>query len=742
MVQQYEVIGQAIPRVDGPLKVTGEAVYAADVSLPGMLWGKALLSPYAHARIVRIDTTAARNLPGVRAVLTGADIRAPLFGRVVRDVPALAVDRVRYVGERVVAVAAEDEDTAQQALNLIEVEYEELPAVFDVVEAAADDAPILHPDFNSYAGIRRPLDTPSNAYVRSSFEKGDVARGFAEADVVVENTYRTQMQHAAYMEPQAVVVWNDEVAGRVHIWACNKVPYRLKGPIAAAFGVPEEKVLIHPTYIGGDFGAKSAPTSLPFAYYLSKATGRPVKVVHEYLEELLGGQPNQTMVYRLKTGVRWDGTITAHQVEHFANSGAYAGYKPGGAMGGANQAAGPYRIANVKVESCNVYTNTPPGQILRAPGEPQAIFAIESQIDEVARAIDMDPVAFRMRNLIESGEELAAGEMLEDVRVKETLQAAVDAAGYRAPKAPHVGRGVAVGDRSQGGGPGTASITLRPDGAVIVGTPLFDQGTGSHTTLAQVTAEELHVPLNQITVEVWDTDAVPFDSGTAGSIQSRVSSTVAFEAAQEVKKELIAFVAKHLGWPEEGLSLRGREVWRTDIEERVDWPTLLRDTNTTLTGRAHIAKFDRGHFTAFAAQVAEVAVDPESGEVKLLKLTTAHDVGQVLNAIGHQGQINGGAAMGIGFAMMEEMRFEDGRVTNVSLGDYKIPTMRDIPELKTVLVHAAKGSGPYNVKGIGELPMVPTAAAVANAVRDAIGVRIRDLPITAEKVYDELKRHG
>jgi CO/xanthine dehydrogenase Mo-binding subunit len=446
------------------------------------------------------------------------------------------------------------------------------------------------------------------------------------------------------------------------------------------------------------------------------------------------------MVYRLKTGVKRDGTITAHQVEHFANCGAYAGYKPGGAMGGANQAAGPYRIANVKVESRNVYTNTPPGQILRAPGEPQAIFAIESQIDEVARAIGMDPVAFRMQNLMESGEEMAAGEMLEDVRVKETLQAAADAAGYSTPKPPHVGRGVAVGDRSQGGGPATASITLKPDGRVVVGTPLFDQGTGSHTTLAQVAAEELHVPIDQIEVDVWDTDSVEFDSGTAGSIQSRVSSTVAFQAAEEVKKELIAFVARHLGWPEEGLSVHRDEVWRTDIEERVNWRDLLRDTGTTITGRAHINQFDRGHFTSFAAQVAEVSVDPDTGEVKLLTLTTAHDVGQVLNAIGHQGQINGGAAMGIGFAMMEELRFEDGRVTNVSLGDYKMPTIRDIPELRTVLVRAEKGSGPYNVKGIGELPMVPTAAAVANAIEDAIGVRVRDLPITAEKVYDELKQ--
>ena len=246
--------------------------------------------------------------------------------------------------------------------------------------------------------------------------------------------------------------------------------------------------------------------------------------------------------------------------------------------------------------------------------------------------------------------------------------------------------------------------------------------------------------LERIAVEVWDTDAVAFDSGIAGSVQSRVSSTIAFAAAQEVKQELIRFVARHRGWPEEHLSCRGPEIWRSDIEERVSWHDLLRETGTTISGYAHIDEMPRPHFTSFAAQVAEVVVDPETGEVTLLKLTTAHDVGQVLNAIGHQGQINGGVMQGIGFAMMEELRVEDGRVTNVSLGDYKIPTMRDLPELRTVLVRAEKGSGPYGVKGIGELPMVPVAAAIANAIEDAVGVRIRDLPVTAEKVYGELKR--
>jgi CO/xanthine dehydrogenase Mo-binding subunit len=737
----FDLIGQRVPRVDGVQKVTGQALYAADIELPGTIVGRALHAPYAHARIVRIDATAARELPGVHAVITGEDIRGFYYGRAVRDVPQLAWDVVRYAGERVAAVAADDEDIAQQALDLIEVEYEELPAVFDPVEAAQPDAPILHPDYNSYEGIREPLAQPSNVYMRSTQEHGDVERGFAEADVIIEREYRTQAHHAAYLEPQAVLVWIDEAEGRVRVWACNKVPYRIKGPFARAFDIPEEQLVLHPTYIGGDFGAKSSPASLPIAYHLAKATGRPVRIVHEYVEELLSGNPNQSMVYRLKTGVKRNGTIVAHEIEQYANCGAYAGYRPGPGMGGAHIAAGPYRIQNVRITSQNVYTNTLPGQIFRAPGEPQAVFAIESHVDEIARAIGMDPVEFRRLNLIEDGEPMPDGHMLQDVRVRETLEAAVQAGGYQEPKGPNIGRGVAIGDRSQGGGPANAAVTLNSDGTVVIGTPIFDQGTGAHTTLYQVVAEELGVSLDRIRIEVWDTDSVEFDSGLAGSIQSRLSSTVAYEASQATKHELIAFVARQTGWPDGQISLRGEEAWRTDIEERVNWFDLLRESGESVTGRAHINVTERSPMTAFAAQMAEVSVDPETGEVKLLKLVTAHDVGTVLNQIGHQGQINGGVMQGIGGALMEELQMDDGRVTTGSFGDYKIPTFRDIPELQTVLLDPApRGSGPYNVKGIGELPVVPVAAAIANAVRDACGVGITALPITAEKVYRAL--HG
>jgi CO/xanthine dehydrogenase Mo-binding subunit len=736
----YHAIGQPIPRVDGTDKVTGRARYAADISLPGTLWGKSLHSTYAHARIVSIDTTAARKVPGVHAVITGADVRAGLWGRAVKDVPVLAYDRVRFFGERVAAVAAEDEDIAQQALDLIQVEYEELPAVFEPVDALKDDAPLLHPGFNTYVGFPQRMERPSNAYHRTSFDKGDIARGFAEADHVVEDTYVTQRVHQGYIEPQAVLV-NIDASGRVHVWVCSKVPYNTRESLATAAGIPEEQILFHHVYIGGDFGGKGNARNTPICYFLAKATGRPVRMVSDYTEELFAGNPRHSVAVRLKTGIKRDGTLTAHQVHYLVNSGAYAAFKPAGIIGGYNQAAGPYRVPNCRIESTFVYTNTVPCGFMRAPGEPQAVFALESHIDEIARQIGMDPLEFRRKNLIVDGEETASGERFEHVRVHETLSAAVEAAGYHQPKPPFVGRGIAIGDRPAGGGEATATVTLKADGSVILGTPIFDQGTGTYTTLCQVVAEELQVPLECIRVEIWDTDAIPFDSGVAGSRATRINTIVAYEAAQEAKRELFRLAARALGWPDDAVALVGGEIRRTDQEAALPWTALLARTGESVTGRAHIEERGRSHITSFAAQIAEVSVDPETGQVTLLRYTTAHDVGQIVNPIGHQGQIDGSIMQGVGYGLMEELQVEDGRAINLSFGDYKLPTMRDAPPLTTVLVESGNGVGPYHIKGIGESPLTPVAPAIANAVADAIGVRIRDLPLTSEKVYRALLDH-
>jgi CO/xanthine dehydrogenase Mo-binding subunit len=704
--------------------------------LPGTLWGKALHSPYAHARIVRIDVEAARSLAGVHAVLTGADVRSGPYGRVIKDLPILAYDRVRFVGERLAAVAADDEDIAQAALDLIEVEYEELPTVFDPLAALDPTAPILHPEFDTYIGAE-PVGRPTNAYHHTELVRGDPARGFAAADLVVKNTYRTPKVHQVYLEAQSVLVAAE--GDHVQVWACGKAPYDLRRALAVAIAVPEERITLNPVSIGGDFGGKATPADLPTAYFLSKATGRPVRMVLDYLEEFLAANPRHSTLIELTTGVKRDGTITAHEVRFVVDAGAYAGYKPRGVIGGANQAAGPYRIENCRIESTHVYTNTVPGGHMRAPGEPQGLFALESHIDEVARQIGIDPLDFRLRNLVSEGEETAFGARYQGVRARETLRAAAEAAGYRAAKAELVGRGIAIGDRGPGGGQGNAAVTLNPDGSVVLGTAIFEQGTGTYTTLAQVVAEELDLAPERISFDVWTTDAVAFDSGLGGARGTRVNTAVAYEAATETKRELFALAGRELDWPTESLVLRGDEVRRTDTEEAVRWPDLLTRAGQSVTGRGHYGETGRAPVTSFTAQVAEVAVDPETGAIRLLNFTTAHDVGRIVNPVGHQGQINGGFAQGLGYALMEELVVEDGRVTSLSFADNKIPSMMDIPPLKTVLVQSESGVGPYQVKGIGESSIGPVAPAIANAIADAVGVRVRDLPLTAEKVYRALR---
>ena len=463
-------------------------------------------------------------------------------------------------------------------------------------------------------------------------------------------------------------------------------------------------------------------------------------MVSDYIEEFLVGAPRHATVTRLRTGVKRDGTLVAHQVDYMVNCGAYAAFKPGGTIGGANQAAGPYRVANCRIESTHVYTNTVPGGFMRGPGEPQGVFAIESHMNEIALRLGVDPVEFRLQNLVVDGDEMPNGEQLEHVRARETLQAAAEAASYNQPKPPLFGRGVAIGDRPPGGGVGTSEITLKPDGSATIGTPIFDQGTGTYTTLRQIVAEEFQVAPERVHVEIWDTDAVDVDSGVAGSRATRVNAIVAHEAAQETKRELLRLAVKELGWPEESISVAGSQIRRLDIEETVSWSQLLTRAGQTIRGRAHLETTGRSRISSFVVQVAEVSVDPETGQVKLLGLTTAHDVGQIINPIGHQGQINGAIMQGIGYALMEELKVEDGRVVSLSFGDYKMPTVRDIPPLKTVLLESSDGVGPYAIRGIGESPTAPVAPAIANAVADAIGVRIRDLPITAEKVYHTLRQ--
>jgi len=735
----YTTIGQPAPRIEGPAKVTGATQYTADVALPGTLWGRALRSPLPHARIVRIETSRAQQVPGVHVVLTGADVRGIRYGRRLFDVPVLAEDRVRFAGERVAAVAAQDRDAAEEALALIDVEYEELPTVFDPLAALEEDAPILHPEVNSYLGLPKPLDKPSNAFARDTWSKGNIDEGFAQADLIIENTFTVPRQHQAYLEPHSCLVWLDDQE-RLQVWASSKVPYQVKEQLSVALGLPKERIRLNPVAIGGDYGGKGSPMDIPLAYFLAVRTGRPVRMVMDYVEELSAGNPRHAAMIQLKTGVKRDGTIVAHQARVVFDSGAYGGFKPVPTvnLGGAAKAGGPYKIPHVHIESVQVYTNTIPGGFMRAPGEPQAVFAIESHIDCIARQLGRDPLDFRLQNLIAAGAETPIGTRYQGIRAQETLEAAVAAAGYRTPKAPNVGRGIAMGERPPAGGESHAAVTLNPDGSVMVHTSIFEPGTGTYTILRQIVAEELQVPLQSIRVQVWDTDGVPFDSGVGGSRVTRVAGQAAYQAAREASRGMCMAAAELLAWPEEALTLRGADVIRQDTGDSHPWAELLQRRGEPVVGRWSIQDMHPSPVTSFTAQVAEVAVDPETGAVQLLRFTTAHDVGQVLNPMDHQGQIEGAVMQGIGYALSEELVVDEGRVTNVSFGDYKIPTMPDIPALHTVILASESGPGPYNARGIGENPSGPVAPAIANAVADAVGIRIKDLPITAEKVYRAL----
>ena len=427
-------------------------------------------------------------------------------------------------------------------------------------------------------------------------------------------------------------------------------------------------------------------------------------------------------------------------MEAYLDSGAYGGFRPSAVVGGIAHAGGCYRAQHARISVSRVYTNNLPGGQMRAPGEPQGFFAAESHMDCIARKLGMDPYDFRMKNLIEEGDETLTGDHYRGIQAKETLKAAVKAAGYKSAKPANVGFGIAIGYRGPGGGATAVKISLNPDGSTVIHTGLFEQGTGTYTTMRQIAAEELRCDPKEIGIEVLDTDSgVPFDSGIGGSRCTRVASGATYQAACDAKEKLLGLAANMLDWPRSEIQLSGHELIHKQSTRRERWHELVAQTGRSVIGEAVNRDDEHSPVTAFAAQVAEVFVDPETGEVKLRKLTTAHDTGVIMNPLGHQGQIDGGIVQGIGYGLMECLPVENGRVAVAHFGEYKVPTVKDIPALQTVIVRSNDGVGPYKVKGIGENPITPVAPAIANAIEDAVGVRIRDLPITAEKVYKAIR---
>jgi carbon-monoxide dehydrogenase large subunit len=590
----------------------------------------------------------------------------------------------------------------------------------------------------SYAGAPDNLP-PSfrNVCSHLTVERGSLDEGFAQADVIVENTFRTQLMHQAYIEPHACVAAIGP-PGRAEFWTSHKVPFALKRELAEILERDQEDVLIHRVNIGGEFGSKANPADAPAAYYLAKATGRPVKFLMSPHEDLTATTPRHASIIRIRTGARRDGTITAWDALVVWNCGAYGGVKPaifGGNLGGSNNAAGWLAVPNLRIDARMVYTNQVPCSYMRAPGQPQAVFAAERQMDLVAQELGIDRLELRLRNLpdrLPSGDESVAPRV---------LRAAAEAIGWSDTRAPNVGRGLGLGARGTGAGASTSAITVHPDGRITAVTAVPDNGTGGLTVIAQIVAETWNVPIERVQVIHGDTDAVPIDVGSGGSSITNSAGHAAIAASTKVQEQLAPLAATMLGVE---MAEWRAGAWRPSTNgdgRAISLDELAMEMLQADDPRAHAQVTfapERSPNQQFCAQAAEVEVDTETGDVQLRKLVAVQDVGGIINEIGHQGQIEGCVIQGVGYALMEELSVDHGHITTASFGDYKIPTTRDIPEMTTINIRTT-GPGPFEAKGIGETPTVPTAAAIANAVADAIGSPIFQLPVTPERVLNAIR---
>jgi CO/xanthine dehydrogenase Mo-binding subunit len=743
-LKKYSSVGKPEPRFEGRYKVSGEAIYAADRAFPSLAWGKVLRSPLPHARIAKIDVSRARRLPGVLAVLTARDMSNRLFGRQLRDMPILAQNRVRFVGEKVVAIAGRTPAIAEEAVALIETEYEELPAVFDPLRAMQETAPILHEGLAEYANAPRPLPHLPNVHSHVKWQLGDAHKKFSESDFVFEQTFATQRMHQGYLEPHACVVV-DGLEDRISIWASNKVPFQTRQYLAEVLGVDPSKILFQLSPVGGDFGGKGSLMDIPLAYYLARATGRPIKMVMTYGEELTAGNPRHPSTIQIKSGVKKDGRLWAREVKIIFNSGAYAAFKPNATINlpGARHGAGAYRIPHVSLEALSVYTNSVPSGHMRGPGDPQVYFAAESHTDYIARELKIDPLEFRRINVLRRGDFLPSGhdvdsdcgkELLERMR-KKSWRSVVKRRGKLR------GKGLALALRDIGPGEANIEVGVKPDGGAYLLTTVTDTGAGAHTTLRQVVAETLGIRSQDVAIIVGNTDSFNTDIALGGSRVNYMAGRAAIMASIRLQQTMKTIMARRWQCPADVIEIR-KGVLFGPRNQRISFPDLARQVACAgqhLKAVGHFVARERTGTISFFAQLAEVEVDAETGALTVVKMTSVNDVGTIINPLVHQAQVEGGLIQGLGYAVMEHLLDDNGRVVNASLGEYKIPAVGDIPRLETVNVYDPGGPGPFNSKPIGENTSTPTAAAIANAVYDAIGIQIRDLPITAEKIYVALR---
>jgi len=758
-------VGSSIPRVDGLAKVSGGAQYTADIELSGMTFARALRSPHPHARLLKVDASRAAALPGVVAVVTRDDLGGlnAHYGAVVEDQPVLAIERVRCVGDVVAAVAAEEREIAEEAVELIDVEYEPLPAVFDVVAAASSDAPVIHERrFETQAAIfREQLNINAGGNLCSVFRAGDgdVDAGFAEADEIFENTYRMPPVQHGHIEPHvATAVWESAQRLVVHTPCQNAVG--LQEQLAHIFKLPESGVRVIVPFVGGGYGGKTHARLEPVVALLARKAHRAVQWVLTREEVFLTGRRYGGLV-RIKTGFKRDGRLTARHVEVFYDLGAYALSGPANAKTGSYVASGPYDVPNRSLTTYAVYTNLPPAGPYRGVGVPHVAWAYESEMDRIARYLEMDPLELRHKNLVKEGDRFVTGENLVAVGISECLDQVAAGIGWRGIEEQAVrpadsplrrGKGLAVIMKSTTTPTASAaSVRLNGDGSVMLMTSSTEIGQGVRTVLAQIVADRLGIPVESVTVSAPDTDVTPYDKSTSSSRTTFHMGNAALRAAEEVREQLLEAGAKALEADKEDLELHAAGVRVRGVPERsLTVPQLLKvkygDAVGSVFGSCNFqmkggldpktGKGKAAAFWFFSACGAEVEVDVETGKVRVLNVSTSVDVGKAINPRQCSLQNEGSMLEGLGAAVFEEIVFDQGQPINGTLTEYMLPSMEDHPEkFQSFLVETPHPDGPFGAKGVGEAAIPAVAPAIGNAVANALGgVNITELPLRPDRI--------
>lgn len=731
------VLGRSYPRVDAADKVSGRSQYASDVYLPGMLMCKVLTSTRPHARILHIDTSRAQHLPGVRAILTGRDVPDVRFGNgALKDKRILARDKVRYIGEPVAVVAAVDELTAREALDLIEVTYADLPAVTDPIAALRPDAPLVHEELPTYEGYKPTMR--GNICTVLESDRGDVDAAFARADYVFADTFRSQGIHQGYLEPMACVA-NVDPSGRINVWTSTQAPYQIRATLAAVTARPLARIRVIPMELGGGFGAKLRLCIEAYPTLLALQTGKPVKLIATREETFtLSGFRLPTIVY-LQTGVMRDGTIVAREAISIFDMGAYLG---AGVQSGVSHTLGPYNIPNYRMRSYAVYTNKIWAGSYRASGVADVTFAVESHTDIIARRLGLDPWDFRKQNAFREGDLALQGGKLPRHGLHETMEAVKQRLGWPRRSEPGTGLGLAMCQWRSGSGPSTASLSIHEDGTVSLLTGAVDI-SGTDTAFAQIAAEALGVRVEDVVIAKRDTDLAPFTGPSGGSRIVYSQGKAVQMAANDARDKLLALAAEHLDVQPGMLTCAGGRVYVTEAPERgYTLGQLARLSLTSASGPiVGTAALSTMPFAPiFSTQAAEVKVDRETGKVRVVRFVQAQDVGVAINPMAIEGQIDGGAVQGLGRALTEEVVIKDGHIRNPSLTTYLMPMAADVPTIENILVQVPTDAGPFGARAVAEPPGFGPPAAIANAIEDAVGVRLKELPLSAERLLQAL--HG